>query len=89
LFSGHDLPPKKPSGRVRADDGCSAVPGAFHLEPLLDTDEAAAIMRYIRKLSSDSHGSVALEEFTSANSGDSAPLKLTLGSTGKSLASRS
>jgi excisionase family DNA binding protein len=45
LFSGQDLPPKKPSGRVRPDDGRSAVPGAFHLEPLLDTDEAAAIMK--------------------------------------------
>jgi excisionase family DNA binding protein len=45
LFPGHDLPPKKPSGRARADDGRSAVSGAFHLEPLLDTDEAAAIMK--------------------------------------------
>jgi excisionase family DNA binding protein len=45
LFSGHDLPPKKPSGRVRADNGRSAVSGSFHLAPLLDTDEAAAIMK--------------------------------------------
>jgi excisionase family DNA binding protein len=44
-FPGHDLPPKKPLGRVQADDGRSTVPGAFHLEPLLDTDEAAAIMK--------------------------------------------
>jgi excisionase family DNA binding protein len=45
LFSDHDLPPKKPSGSICADDGHSAAPGAFHLEPLLDTDEAAAIMK--------------------------------------------
>jgi excisionase family DNA binding protein len=45
LFSDHDLPPKKPSGRVRADDGRSVVRSQFNLEPLLDTDEAAAIMK--------------------------------------------
>lgn len=50
LLSGHDLPPRKPSGRVRADDGHSAVSGAFHLDPLLDSDEAAAIMNIHPKI---------------------------------------
>jgi excisionase family DNA binding protein len=45
LLSDHNLPPKKPSDRVQMDAGRSAVSGAFRPEPLLDSDEAAAIMK--------------------------------------------
>ena len=45
LLSDHNLPPKKPVDRVRMNGGPSAESGAFRPEPLLDTDEAAAIMK--------------------------------------------
>jgi excisionase family DNA binding protein len=45
LLSDHNLPPKKPSARAEAGDARSLTSSAFHPEPLLDTDEAAAIMK--------------------------------------------
>jgi excisionase family DNA binding protein len=45
LLSDPSLPPKKPSDRVRINGGLSAASGVFRPEPLLDTDEAAAIMK--------------------------------------------
>jgi hypothetical protein len=45
LFSSHVLPPKKPSGREPADEDRSAASSAFDLEPLLDSDQARAIMK--------------------------------------------
>ena len=45
MLSDHNLPPKKPSAREQMVAGRSAVSSPVRPEPLLDTDEAAAIMK--------------------------------------------
>ena len=45
LLSNPHLPPKKSPAPAQAHDATSVAAGAFHSEPLLDTDEAAAIMK--------------------------------------------
>jgi excisionase family DNA binding protein len=45
LLSNINLPPKKPPVRAETGDAHSLTSGASRPEPLLDTDEAAAIMK--------------------------------------------